>query len=514
MDGKQITSLDTFNNQVKLFAFHPNINIYLDGKQITSLDTFDNLNAFVWEKLHSFYLTQGSHTIAVDNMGGFNAINLIAAVPESKMEEYYEIAHNFLEDNTLIYILEAESDFYFESAAISDTYGNLASSAEVLSLDDDGTAWLPVQVLQSGNYSMSIKSAGGSSNNKLMVSLGNNSFDLGYAEGSNFTVNNITNISLTPGNHNLRFFISPPEPISHLSFERGWNSTNNAPVNWSSPRSQFSASLDSLNKTDGEYSLMITTNSTELFTYSRVINEEIILESNNHYEARIDVRTENMNNSNVKIMGYNETSTMWEDVANIVRGLKGTWNWREYTHSFFVPENISQVRVILDTGWVQNSTEGNATSWFDNFKIFNITEVKNNEIDLVVLYLSENNQTLENLFEPYQKATILEYNKIDATKYEVRISTEEPFTLGFAEAYDEFWVAYVDGLGTIESIPLYSMLNGFSINKTGNFTVIIEYLPQQWFNIGASITGLSIIGSFGYLIWILRRTKRKKLKAL
>ena len=85
--------------------------------------------------------------------------------------------------------------------------------------------------------------------------------------------------------------------------------------------------------------------------------------------------------------------------------------------------------------------------------------------------------------------------------------------VAFAEAYDEFWVAYVDGR-EIESIPLYSMLNGFFITKTGNFTVVIEYKPQQWFNIGATITGVSIVGSLGYFAWIDRRIWGSKLNGL
>ena len=490
------------------------INIYLDGKQLPTLHTYDTINGFVWEKFYSVYLTQGSHTMAIDNVGGFNAINLIAAVPESTMDEYYEIASDFLKDNALIYILEAESNFYFDNATISGAYGNLASSAKVLSIKDDGKAWLPVQILQSGNYSLCIKSTGGSPNNKLMASLGNNSFDLGGTNGSDFVWHNITNISLTPGFHNLNFSVTPPVPIVHESFEEGWNSTTNAPENWLSAQRQFSMSLNSSNRTDGEYSLMITTNSTEPFTYSKVASQNITLKPNNYYDAKIDVRTENMNNSRVRIMGYNDTSAKWENLTSLIRILNETLDWKEYNRSFFVPENISQYRVILDAGWVLNSTEGNATAWFDNFKIFNVTGVKNNSIDLVVLYLSKNNQTLENLFGSNHKSTIVEYNKIDATKYEIKVSSEEPFTLGFAAAYDEFWVAHVDGLGTINSMPLYSMLNSFFINKTGNFTVTIEYQPQQWFNIGASITCLSIIGSIGYLIWSTRRNKKKKSDSL
>ena len=33
----------------------------------------------------------------------------------------------------------------------------------------------------------------------------------------------------------------------------------------------------------------------------------------------------------------------------------------------------------------------------------------------------------------------------------------------------------------VNSIPLYSVVNGFHVNKTGNYSLIIEYQPQSWF---------------------------------
>ena len=486
------------------------MNIYLDNKQINSLNTYDNLNAYVWEKINSSYLTKGAHKLFIDNIAGFNVINLIAAVPESKMEEYYQITEDFLKDNAMVYILEGESDFYFENATISDNYGNQASFAKVLSLEANSKVWLPIQVLKSGNYSISIKWIGGSKDNRLILSMDNNSYDLGFIKKDNFTWYNITNFSLSKGYHDLKFSISPPpEPISHLSFEQGWNSTINSPENWSMINPLFSMSLDTLNITDGKYSLMITTNSTEPSPYSRVISDEIKLETNKSYKASIDIKTENINSSNVKIIGYNETSKNWEDIVYILRGfINGSTDWREYMQSFFVPKVISQLRVILNAGWVFNTTYGNATIWFDDFKILYDIEEKNVDVDLVVLYQNNKNQSLKQLFEPSKNSTVLGYKKFDTTKYEVAVSANEPFMLVFACAYDEFWVAHIKGnLEEIECTPLYGVINGFYINKIGNFTVIIEYKPQKWFEIGAGITVASIIFSIGYFLWGKREDK-------
>ena len=57
--------------------------------------------------------------------------------------------------------------------------------------------------------------------------------------------------------------------------------------------------------------------------------------------------------------------------------------------------------------------------------------------------------------------------------------------LSFAEAYDPLWEArvYKDGrkIETVKSIPLYSVINGFWINETGNLEIIIRYKSQDWF---------------------------------
>jgi len=67
--------------------------------------------------------------------------------------------------------------------------------------------------------------------------------------------------------------------------------------------------------------------------------------------------------------------------------------------------------------------------------------------------------------------------------------------LSFAEAYDPLWEAriYKDGekIETVKSIPLYSVINGFWINETGDIEIVIRYKPQDWFEIGLAISRLT-----------------------
>jgi hypothetical protein len=126
-------------------------------------------------------------------------------------------------------------------------------------------------------------------------------------------------------------------------------------------------------------------------------------------------------------------------------------------------------------------------------------------LDVVWIYSTEKeNETLEDIFTTNETpATILNYTKIDPTKYIVKVNAIKPYMLSFAESYDPLWIAYVDyNKDKSRSVPLYSVINGFWINKTGEYELIIEYEPQRWFYIGSIITIVSLFVSFFTLFTI------------
>ncbi len=123
-------------------------------------------------------------------------------------------------------------------------------------------------------------------------------------------------------------------------------------------------------------------------------------------------------------------------------------------------------------------------------------------------------------------AQIVKYEKINPTKYTVKIhNAVRPFMLSFAESYDPLWAAHIDTVyGSTStnsannslshqlkasSIPLYGLTNGFYINKTGDYRVVIEYEPQKWFMQGTIISAVSIMI---LLISILVIVKQKIIK--
>lgn len=85
------------------------------------------------------------------------------------------------------------------------------------------------------------------------------------------------------------------------------------------------------------------------------------------------------------------------------------------------------------------------------------------------------------------------YEKTNPTKHILSIKkATKPCVLAFAESYDALWIAYSDTTKSNDSegsnksnnlktnsVPLYGVTNGFHVNKTGDYTVIIEYDPQK-----------------------------------
>jgi hypothetical protein len=135
-------------------------------------------------------------------------------------------------------------------------------------------------------------------------------------------------------------------------------------------------------------------------------------------------------------------------------------------------------------------------------------------------------KTLIDIFDTENSlpAKIVDYKKISPAKHIVDIeNATSPYIISFAETYDPLWVAYTDtGNGNnnhdknnnfkTSSIPLYSVINGFYVNKTGNYSLVIEFQPQKWFIEAGTVSLLTLISILTIYFISTQRTYLVKLK--
>lgn len=131
-------------------------------------------------------------------------------------------------------------------------------------------------------------------------------------------------------------------------------------------------------------------------------------------------------------------------------------------------------------------------------------------IDVIWIYSINNSSnyiiTINDLFKVKDKLIdTTNYQRINPTLWEVRLTARKPFLLVFAESYDPNWEADVyknnKYLCTVKSVPVYGIINGFWINTSGNLTIIIHYAPQSLFDFGLIISTITLSLCIFYLIW-------------
>lgn len=95
--------------------------------------------------------------------------------------------------------------------------------------------------------------------------------------------------------------------------------------------------------------------------------------------------------------------------------------------------------------------------------------------------------TLEEIFGGELLPFIVSYNKVNAAEIVATVNASQPFILSLAEGYHAFWNS------NFPKAPLNSITNGFLVEKTGIYTVRIEFAPETYFHFGTLVSQLSLV---------------------
>lgn len=110
-----------------------------------------------------------------------------------------------------------------------------------------------------------------------------------------------------------------------------------------------------------------------------------------------------------------------------------------------------------------------------------------------------------------ENGSILSYRKINPARYIVHIKNSAPFVLVFSELFNDAWQANYQG-DILKHFRANYYANGWLIDKTGDFELTIEYLPQRLLESSEKISVFSYLAVAIIAISLTLKAIRKKKK--
>ena len=469
--------------RVAFAADRGKLSLYLDDEFLEELyPTTSYWTALRWVKIASLNLKKGNHFLTLRNDGsGYNDVDAICVAEKSLLEERL---HAFTEklgsfSGRTIYLLQPE-DFLQETP----------SKWTIASEPYEGN------VLVGENALINISPEGNANASSTQV-LQNEKIDPSFA---------------IDGNMVSRWASQPFENASQ------W-----LELNWTKPHEMVAVKAyfesayaqDYLIQTwDEEKSVWVT--QTNITGNNELTRIHFFEEPVNTTRLRIYVTSfSNFDMVSLYEMEVYEKSAITSDKFSVYHDGR----FRCFIRASSTPENG---KIYLKLG--DESSEislFNASSqyqWFDA-GTFNLT-AGNQELSLgalgrasisqIVLYsLSENENAtdLSELFAKEENTATIKCDQLNPCTYKLQINADKPFLLVFSEVYNPLWKAIVDN-EEISAFPVYSFLNGFFINKTGNFTMTIYFTGQNYVDTGLKITSASFLISMVIVLTPSRALKK------
>jgi len=474
------------------------LRMYIDGAPAAEINTASQLNRFVWKALDVYWLEPGKHVLTLENVYGFNAVNVFALVP---VDEYVKLVSEYeklLENKTVVYLFEAEFDMFRDKAKITSNID--ASNGKWLLLNIGGSAWQSFEVVRDGYYMLAVRLKG-----STVVELDDRVFNVS-SRGLGFAY--VGPVYLSRGVHRLVV-----KPVTETV--ASWVFTDEDIVEaWKryTLEKQFGA-VHEVVWDPGERALRV-----ELYNSTggwKTIGSPLIpIEPWHAYVFRFKIKAVNGHVVHFKVVEYDENGKIVHATYAGSIG-DGSFDWRDIEY-VYMPRNESVVYLQLQVwhGHLTNKPLPNVI-WIKDVEVYKYDPVY---LDVVWIYSvnsPSSKSSVEDLFKVEEEpAKVIKYERLDPTLWKAEVVANKPFLLVFAVSYDPLWEArvYKDGklIERVRSIPVNGVINGFLINETGNLAIVIRFVPQDWFELGLRISVVTFTLCIFYLIWDWRRSKGDK----
>jgi hypothetical protein len=484
------------------------LDLSIDGEYLADLITRGEPTGFFWTHLGTVPLSKGSHKLQIDNVEGFNAVNLVAVVPSMKMEEHRRSVSEMIDRTTLVQTIEVEDVLDRSSSSTRRDHGNDASNGATLRVKHGGAARMPVRLLTDEDVSIFVRTLEDLSNSELLVSIEDKSWSLGSDDMDENGWIAINGIDLDMGSHLLVIEnMATPPVLFREDFDGDEAEIWTRLANWSDLDDDFEMTVEEVADDGTDHYLRLSTSITENGTRSGLKSEEIPIKSPIDLVCKISVRSENINPSHTKIQGLNSTSGIWEQLEILGR-VKGDTGWKEFSKEVHVPGEFESLRFLLNGGTSEDPAKGNGTIWFDDVTV--IEQMESGHVDLDVVHVVNGDAILDvaDAFHADGEASVQVIDGTDANSIRFKVTSQGPITIVLRETYDDMWTLKGHRGGPVNSVPVNGMLNGFMVNVSGTNTFTIEYRPQVLYEIGMTVTVLSIIIFPLYVLAVTYRRER------
>lgn len=150
------------------------LNIKIHDKNIDVNTKSENINGFKWIELGEISFTKGDNKIYIENKEGFNAVNLLAIIPEDDFNNLMYKTNLAIQKCNIFSVMEAENDFSYNGNIQSDrAYPNLSFGRGISS--QNGSLQKEIDIMKTDNYSIALNVNGNNKNSgKLKLSIRNN----------------------------------------------------------------------------------------------------------------------------------------------------------------------------------------------------------------------------------------------------------------------------------------------------------------------------------------------------
>ena len=220
-----------------------------------------------------------------------------------------------------------------------------------------------------------------------------------------------------------------------------------------------------------------------------------------------DVNWKLIDNYNDQIM-YSYITTTQKNLTHTLNSMTGF----SYCRSF------GQLDFYLNTYWTPMKIYATSNALYcEDFEQLTESSEHNQFIPNQMVILPNTHLNIEQTPNPPTNSTItadpdltsnnpitpvlLTYEKLNPTLYNIYVNTSSPFFLVFSDSYDKDWVATVDGhqLSDNYHFNANGFANGWYINKTGTYTIVLEFQPQKLFYTGVAISLTTLLVCTIYL---------------